>query len=214
MTNALIFPTMNNKHGQQPGWAWLVEDRRAGNVLTASFLVSLGEQVTESSTKESVLQTEYKTSGQPQVPPPPTHTCSLHSSAAANMTKTITPSQPPSLLHQIPKPCSFPGHKNTAAASSVDQLNILICQEQIEPFWPRSKGCSTGPVQQSNAGLAGLSQEPWGCLFQCQSPCCPHTAKISRTALSTTKQLILHKLNLAKMLNVMQWDTEMAALAK
>lgn len=46
-------------------------------------------------TAKSVLQIQYKTSGQPQVPPYPTHICSLHSSAAANMTKTITPSQPP-----------------------------------------------------------------------------------------------------------------------
>lgn len=39
--HGLIYPTMNNSHGQQPGWAWLAEDRRAA--LTASFLVSLGE---------------------------------------------------------------------------------------------------------------------------------------------------------------------------
>lgn len=130
--HVLIYPTMNNRHGQQPGWARLVEDNTAGSVLIARFFGQFGWVGDFAlSTEKSVLQTEYETTGQPQVPPPPTHICSLHSSAAANMTKTITPSQSLTLPYQIPKPCSFPGHKNTAAASSVDQLNMLICQQQM-----------------------------------------------------------------------------------
>lgn len=86
-----------------------------------------------SSPEESVLQTEYDTSGQPQVPLSPTHICSLllvlfNTSKYDKNYYTLPKLKSCTLpTYTYQNPIALPGHRKIAAASSVNQLNMLIC---------------------------------------------------------------------------------------
>lgn len=121
-----------------PCYAWRLNTAGRGQQTSEHFncqLLGHFERVDDfaSSTEEALLQTEYDTSGQPQVPLSPTHICSL-------LPVLFNTSKYDKNYYSLPKPKScalptstyqnpiaLPGHRKIAAASSVNQLNMLIC---------------------------------------------------------------------------------------